>query len=154
MKKKITVIMKEGRKAQDPQELIKKVSIGYAFNYLIPKQIAEIATEGKIKHLRMLHRIASRNQDFIHDQNMKTKYKLESIRTIRIRKKCSDSQLIFGSISGQDIAGQIIQLTGEKIDRKQIMAAESKKLGKYRINIKIGDSTKASIGLHIIPRII
>lgn len=154
MKKSITVIMKKSREKQNPQELIKKVSMGHAFNYLIPKQIAQIATQGKIKHLNMLHRIASRNQGLIDAQNMKTKYKLESVSAIRIRKKCSSNQLIFGSISSQDITKQILQLTGEKIDRKQIMVIESKKLGKYATQIKIGNTIKASIDLHIIPRII
>ena len=154
MKKSITVIMKENKKIQNPEELIKKVSLGYAFNYLIPKQIAEIATKGKIKHVYMLHAIASKNQEFIHDRNIKTKYRLERMNAIRIRKKCSDNQLIFGSISNQDIATQILELTGEKIDRRQILPFESKKLGKYFAQIKIGENTRIAVAIHIIPKII
>ncbi len=146
--------MKENRREKDPRQRIKEVSAGYAFNYLIPKQIAEIATRGKIKHINMLYEIASKKQDIAYNENAKIKYKLEKINSVRIRKKCSTSQLIFGSISTHDIVAQIFQLTGEKIDRKHIILADSNKLGKHTAKIKIGGSISSSVNLHIIPKTI
>lgn len=154
MKKSILVIVKEDKRAEDPRTRIKAVSAGYAFNYLIPKKMAEIATKGKIKHINMLYNMTSKKRDSMYSEKIKTKNKVENIGSIRIRRKCSTNQLIFGRISIQDIAKQIFQLTGEKIDRKHITVTDRKKLGKCIVDIKIGDSIKSSISLHIIPKTI
>ena len=154
MKKNITVIMKETSKVKDPLRRIQKVSVGYAFNYLIPKQIAELTTKGKIKHLNMLHKKISESEHLVYDRNIKMKRKLESIDTIRIRKKCSPSKLIFGSISDQDVLIKIIQLTGQAIEKKQIAVMADKKLGKHKIEITIEEKIKAAIDLHILPKTI
>lgn len=154
MKKQINVILKENNKNQDPCKRIKKVARGYAFNYLIPMGIAEIATEGKLRHLNMISSAVSSNRDLVRTQSLVVKDIVEAINIINIRKKCSPSKLIFGSISEQDIADKILKSTGKKIDKKQIIIESIKKIGKYTANIKIGDSISAKVDLHILPRVI
>lgn len=153
MKKNITVIMKRKNKNQKPQDRVKEVARGYAFNYLIPKQMAEVATEGKIKHLHMLQDIVSSKENFAHKQSMEIKNKLSNIHAIRIRKKCSKEHLIFGSISEQDIVKRIHELTGQTVDKRQISVESCKKLGKYVVQIAIEDGIEASIVLCIVPKI-
>lgn len=152
MKKSITVIIKENSKSQDPRAKVKKVSRGYAFNYLIPKQIAEVATHGKIKHLNMLQKIASNNRDLTYRQSISIKSRLDSAHAVHVRKKCSQEQLIFGSISEQDIANNIHKLTGQRIDKKQIIIANNKKLGKYAARVIIDDGIESVLSLRIIPK--
>lgn len=152
MKKYITVILKQKNKTQDPHKRIKKVTTGYAFNYLIPKKLAEVATKGKIRHLSMLHSAISKNQNLVRSQNMKFKRKLEKAKIIHIRKKSSPSNLIFGSISEQDIISQIFQLTGQKLEKKRIAIKASKKLGKHIITVMSGDDSSISLDLHILPK--
>lgn len=153
MKKSITIIMK-AKNQRDPQERIKKVSRGYAFNYLIPQQIAEVATKGKIKHLSMLQKIASSNKDLAYSQSISIKNKLDSMHAVHIRKKCSSEQLIFGSISEQDIVRRISELTGQSIDKRQVAILSNKKLGKYVARITIEEKIEALINLCIIPKAI
>nr|YP_009398555.1 ribosomal protein L9 [Lophocladia kuetzingii]ARW67741.1 ribosomal protein L9 [Lophocladia kuetzingii] len=57
MKKKINVIITKDKYQQAKKGSIVKVSSGYAFNYLIPNQIAELATKGRIKHTKMFEDI-------------------------------------------------------------------------------------------------
>lgn len=154
MKKNITVIMKASSKNHKPQDRIKEVARGYAFNYLIPQQKAEVATQGKIRHLNMLEEIMSRKENFEHKQSIEIKNRISSIHAIRIRKKCSKEHLIFGSISEQDIAKQIQELTGQTVDKKQVVVGSCKKLGKYVARIIIEDRLEASIILCIVPKMI
>lgn len=151
MKKSITVIMKAKSK-HDPQGSIKRVSRGHAFNYLIPQQIAEVATKGKVKHLKMLQKIAASNRNLTHSQNINIKNKLDRMHAIHIRKKCSPEQLIFGSISEQDIARRISELTGQTIDKRQVVMVNNKKLGQYVAKITIEEKIDALINLCIIPK--
>lgn len=154
MKKSIIVILKETGRTQSPIKRIKRVSLGHAFNYLIPEKKAEVATEGKIKHLNMLHRTILKNKNAAHNQNTSIKQILENINTIHIRKKCSTKQLIFGSISEQDISAKILQLTGQRIDKKQIIVNSGKTIGKYSARIILTDSLSTLIYIHILPKTI
>lgn len=151
MKKNITVILKTKNKSQSSHENIKKVSRGYAFNYLIPKKLAEIATPGRIKHLSMLRDAASQNQSLIREQNIKIKQKLGKIKIIHTRRKSGSRNSIFGSISEQDIKSEIYRLTGQKLDKKQIRIEGNKQVGKQKIIIGIEENLDTSLSLHILP---
>ena len=154
MKKTVTIILAEKNITTNPLGRIQKVSRGHAFNYLIPKKIAKMATKGQIKHLNMLHEMISNSKNLTHKKNKIIQDNINNINTIHIRKKCGSNQLIFGSISEQDIAKHILYLTGQTIDKKQITIINSKKLGKYMARIMIKDNMEVLLSLHIIPRTI
>ena len=62
MVKKIDVILTKNHSNGEKKGNIINVSSGYAFNYLIPNQIAEIATEKKIKHIKMFEEIEKKQK--------------------------------------------------------------------------------------------
>jgi len=151
MKKSITIILKKKDLNKSPTQRIQKVSPGYAFNYLIPNQIAEIATEGKIRHLDMVTKILAKKDNQIHKNNLKVKIDLEKINFLSIRKKCSQNRQIFGSISEQEIINKIFNITGQKIDKKQIKIDSIKQIGTYLCEIKVDDDININIEMHILP---
>ena len=154
MKKSITIITEEKNKRQDPCKKIKKVSAGYAFNYLIPKKIAKIATEGEIRHLNMLQEKISGKQDAAYSQKIKLQERLKKIKSLVIRRKCSRNQLIFGSISGQDVSSRVLQLTGESVSKNQITIIHNKKLGKHYAELSLEEGIEAIVILYIVPKTI
>jgi len=151
MKKSIEVIIKKKDLNKNPIQRIKKVAPGYAFNYLIPNQIAEIATEGKIRHLHMVQNTLAKKDKQINKKNLKIKIDLERINFLSIRKKCSQNQQIFGSISEQDIINKIFNLTGQNIDKKQIKIDSIKQIGKYLCEIRIDEDINTNITMHVLP---
>lgn len=151
MKKSITVIIKKKNLNQDPTKAIKKVALGYAFNYLIPNQIAEIATEGKIKHLKMIFDTLSKEKKLNYNNNLKIKQNLEKITICHIRKTCSQNKQIFGSISEQDIIQKIFQVTGQKIEKKLISIESIKQTGIYNCTILLDNNIITNIKLYILP---
>jgi len=151
MKKRIEVIIKKKELYKNPAQRIQKVSPGYAFNYLIPNQIAEIATKGKIKHLNLLQKKVEIQDDAIQNNNLQIKLDLEKINFLSIRKKCSQNKQIFGSISEQEIINKIFNITGQNIDKKQIRIDSIKQIGKYICKIKIDENIMTEIEIHILP---
>jgi len=151
MKKSIKIILKKKDLNKNPTQRIQKVSPGYAFNYLIPNQLAEIATEGKIKHLNMVTKNLAKKDNQIHKDNLKVKIDLEKINFLCIRKKCSQNRQIFGSISEQDIINKIFNITGQNIYKKQIKVDSIKQIGKYLCEIKIDENIDMNIEMHILP---
>ncbi len=151
MKKNIKIILKTKNLNKCPTQRIQKASPGYAFNYLIPKKIAEIATEGKIKHLTMVKSILEKKDNQIYKKNLKLKMDLEKINFLSIRKKCSQNRQIFGSVSEQEISNKIFNITGQNIDKKQIKIDSIKEIGTYLCKIKIDEDTNINIEMHILP---
>lgn len=151
MKKQIEVIIKKKRPGQNNQQIIQKVSRGYAFNYLIPNQIAEIATKGKIKHIQMLNSLSHQKENLIHKLDLKINNDIINIQMIHIRKKCGQNHQIFGSISEHDIQEIILSTTGRKIEKKQILIQTIKQLGTYKCYIMVNDNIKTPINIRILP---
>nr|YP_010471039.1 ribosomal protein L9 [Synarthrophyton patena]UVF62868.1 ribosomal protein L9 [Synarthrophyton patena] len=154
MKKTIKVIINQQDSFLGPINTIKSVHLGYAFNYLIPNNLVEIATKGRIKHLNMLNNIKSQKANILYNKNLELKNNLKNIQKINIRKKLGTNQQIFGRITENEIIEQIIKLTGEKLEKKQIQIPNIKEIGIYNINIKIEESINTQIKLQILPIIL
>ena len=130
MKKYIEVIVKQEK---DNQKVVKRVTRGYAFNYLIPNHMAEIPTKGQLKHLQMLDSISKHKKD----------------QTNRLDQQINND--IVGSILEQDIQEIIHSITGKKIEKKQILIDNIKQLGTYMCYISVNEKMKNTIKLRILP---
>lgn len=143
MSKKVDILItKNGLKNIKKGSTI-RVSRGYAFNYLIPKQIGEIATQGKLKHINMFNNIIKQRQETRNITENLIRKKLDKIKKVSIYKKTGDNQLIFGSITEKDIHKWLqhhSNLDKEKIkfevtEIKQL-CIESMKLN-YQLSVKM-----------------
>lgn len=151
MKKKIQIILKKDHLNLGEIGKITSISRGYALNYLIPNDIAEIATKNKIKHITMFKQIKNKeikNSEIISKALQKN---LEILNKISIRKKIGKKNNIFGSINEKDIKNKILKYIGIKIDKKQIIINNIKKIGIFNIEINISNNIKCNIQVNIIP---
>lgn len=154
MKKTIQIFVKKTYPGLGPINSTKYVTLGYAFNYLIPKQIAGIATKKQLKHIQILNDSRDRKKNLTYLNNITVKTRLEEITKINIRKKASIDKQIFGRITENEIIEAIRLLTNELISKKQIKIPNIKNIGVYVINIYISNKIKTSLVLHILPTII
>lgn len=154
MKKNIEIIIKQKDSALGPINTTKSLALGYVFNYLIPNNIVEIASKGKIKHINMLNNIKSTQANINYNNNLKIKTNLEKIRKINMRKKLGQNQQIFGRVTESEVIECIFELTGKRLDKKQIKISNIKAIGTYDVNIKIQENIKAIVKLQILPSIL
>ena len=151
MKKTITVILKQTHVSLGKQGQILKVSPGYLFNYLMPKNLAEIATKGKIKHITMFTEIEKKKQNILQLEAKNLKNQIEQINKITLKKKIGDKQQIFGSVNEKEIINEIYNKTGYKLNKKQINMPEIKYMDIFNIALKIIENESCYIKLQIIP---
>nr|YP_009396074.1 ribosomal protein L9 [Dasya naccarioides]ARW65260.1 ribosomal protein L9 [Dasya naccarioides] len=151
MKSKVEIILNIDYPPIGKKNKITKVTRGYAFNYLFPNEIAEIATENKIKHLQMFELIKNQEIEKNKIKAYTTEKNLQSIYKISLTKKTGDINNIFGSVSEKDIIQKIQDYTGIRINKKQIDLPDIKKTGIFNINIKLFYNTTYSMKLYIIP---
>nr|YP_010851698.1 ribosomal protein L9 [Echinothamnion hystrix]WGH14595.1 ribosomal protein L9 [Echinothamnion hystrix] len=151
MKKKIDVILVKNTLTIGKKGSIINVARGYAFNYLIPNKIAEIATNKKIKHIQMFENIAIKQRETSDTEIKLLKNNMQKIDSISIYKKKGENNLIFGNITEKDIMKWINKYTNVLINRIQIKTLEIKLIGVTNIRIQINPKININVPLKIIP---
>nr|QCI07406.1 ribosomal protein L9 [Leiomenia cribrosa] len=151
MKRKTKVIIKQNINKLGKKGDIINVARGYAFNYLIPNHFAELATVGKLKHLKMFEKIKNikLEAEKIEAKNMQKN--LEKISKISIKKKVGDNQQIFGSVNEKEIIKQINNYTGYELEKKQINIPNIKSIGIYTIKIDLFNNIFTNLKLQVLP---
>lgn len=146
MKKYIKVIL---RNSHPPK--ITKVSKGYALNYLIPKQMADIATKNRIKQVNLRSSLSTQKIDRSRQKNLRVNTIINKVKIIHIRRKCGSNYQIFGSVNEQEIKELISRTIKFPLEKKQITIQQIKQLGTYICEIIINEKLKSSIKIRVIP---
>lgn len=151
MTKKITIILKENHPKLGKKGNLSIVASGYAFNYLIPNNIAETASNNKIKHFRMFEEIKNKKDE---QQQLEAKNLVEILSTIKkisITKKMGENKQFFGNVNEKDVIKTLYEQTGKIFTKKQIYLEDMKTINIYPVTIKVYDNIESRIKIHILP---
>ena len=124
------------------------VKDGYARNFLLPQNFAEIATKGaKENREKNLARIKAK-QEKLHAEALELAKKIEDLGSIEFSAKAGESGKLFGAITTKRLAEEIKAKLGIEVDRKTIsLDAPINKLGNFTMNIKLTSKVKVSLGV-------
>lgn len=114
---------------------IKDVAFGYAVNYLIPKGLAERATEEKIKKLEEKKNLLIIQKNEEKELLQKELQRIKNQKII-IKVKTAKGKKTFGSVTKKQILNK---LGLAKNKAKVLLEKPLKELGKHKIKIKIGN---------------
>jgi large subunit ribosomal protein L9 len=121
-----------------------EVKDGYALNYLIPRQIAYLATEGNIKALQEEKKQSAAKEVKELEAANKLKEELEKA-SISIMVKVGEEEKLFGSVTAQDISAAL-SAKGYDIDKRKIDLTEPiKSLGIHDVNVKLHPKVTAVV---------
>jgi len=140
--------------SKDIQELGKKgqvveVSEGYARNYLLPRGLAVLATEGATKALTQEKEAQDRRKarEITSAQALAAKL---TATVLRLPAKVGDGGRLFGSVTAADIAASLA-VHGIVIDKRRIELREPIKVtGRFTIDVKIYQEINAKITLDVV----
>lgn len=129
---------------------IVNVKDGYARNFLLPQNFAEIATKGaKENREKNLARIKAK-QEKLHAEALETAKKIEAIGILEFSAKAGESGKLFGAITTKKLAEEIKAKAGVEIDRKTIsLDAPVNKLGKFNMQIKLTSKVKVALEINV-----
>lgn len=147
------IILRETIETLGLEGEIVKVKPGYARNFLIPRQKAVLVNKTSLARLeKEKQAIATR----LADQKKQAEglaAQLEG-KVISISKRVGDETRLFGSVTSSDIA-QALQSAGVTIDKRTIVMPDAiKVIGEYRIAVKTGYQTLATITVQVVPETI
>jgi large subunit ribosomal protein L9 len=126
-----------------------RVAPGYFRNFLRPKGLADLATEGaKARFEKMKVKTMALNAERLQDAQAAAAA-LEAIEGIKVSAKAADNGRLFGSITPQDVV-DAVKAKGMDIARKQVEINDPiKEVGDYQIGIRVHADVVASIKLTV-----
>ena len=115
---------------------IVKVAAGFARNYLLPRKLALLATEGNRKHVE-------RERKIMETREAQEKAGAEAIATrlasvdIAIARRVGDTEQLYGSVTSGDIV-DFLKSKGFEVDRRKLILPEPlKALGEFDVPLKL-----------------
>jgi large subunit ribosomal protein L9 len=125
------------------------VADGYARNYLLPRKLALVATEGNKKQIdreRVKFEVKEAEEKGVADALSQRIGNAE----LEISRKVGETDVLYGSVTTSDIA-EALAAKGFEIDRRKIQLQEPiKKLGEFEIPIKLHRDVITKIKLRVI----
>lgn len=128
-----------------------EVKSGYGRNFLIPRNMAVVATKG---NLQAIDEIKSQNELREKKQRVEAvrlKDKLEKV-SLTCEVLVGEEDKIFGSVTSQNIV-DLAAGEGFKIDKRNVILEEAiKSLGVYTVQVKIEKDIIANVKLWVIRK--
>jgi large subunit ribosomal protein L9 len=126
-----------------------KVADGYARNYLLPRKLALLATEGnkqQIERERVKFEAKEAEEQKVAGAVAERLGNVE----IEVARKVGETEALYGSVTTSDIA-EALSAKGFDVDRRKLQLQEPiKKLGEYVIPIKLHRDVTTSIKVRVI----
>jgi large subunit ribosomal protein L9 len=127
-----------------------KVKPGYARNYLIPRGMAIVATDARVKELEHHQRV-------VEAKLGKELASLDAVRkhveglSLEVKSRAGDEGKLFGSVTPLQIA-ELLAAEGVPVDRRRIQLKEPiKALGEYQVPVKLHRDLVAEVKLTVSP---
>src|SRR5512142_1106487 len=115
---------------------IKNVAAGYAQNFLFPRRLAIVATEGAQKQAKSLHEAAERRQVRKASEARETAARLDG-QEVTFAARAGEGDRLYGSITSQEVAEKLQAQTGVAIDRRYVeLEHPIKTLGEHAVSVK------------------
>ena len=100
------ILKKEVQNIGEAGDLV-NVKDGYARNYLIPKNYAEIATEGALKNREQNIARLRAKQEKLHQEALAKAEQIEKIGSIELSAKAGESGKLFGTITTKKLCEEL-----------------------------------------------
>lgn len=128
---------------------ILEVKDGYARNYLLPLNFAEIATEGSLKNReRNLARIKAKAEK-LHQDALEQAGKIKAVGQLEITAKAGENGKLFGAITTRKLAEVLQEKSGFEVDRRNISLDNPiNHLGTYKMKLKL--TSKVEVELPVV----
>jgi len=145
----VKVILNKDVKDLGKRGQVVEVSEGYARNYLLPRGLAAIATEGAARNIEQEKLAQTRKKEREQKEAASLAARLNSV-TIQIGAKAGENGKLFGAITATDIANQLA-LAGIQIDKRRIeLASPIKVAGSYKVAVRVHPETMASMTVIVV----
>ncbi|MBI5305371.1 MAG: 50S ribosomal protein L9 [Chloroflexi bacterium] len=124
---------------------VKKVTDGYARNFLLPRKLAVTANEGAVRQADDIKQAAARRDAKTLAEAQELARQLGLV-TLTFRAKAGEGDRLFGSVTSGDIADALVREKNITVDRRKIeLENPIKELGERGVPIKLHPEVTAQV---------
>ena len=128
---------------------IVKVADGYARNYLLPRKLALLATDGNRKHVERERKIVEGREAEEKGQAEAIAARLAGIEVV-IARRVGDTDQLYGSVTSGDIA-DFLKAKGFDIDKRKLILPEPiKSIGDHKVPLKLHREVTAPLTVKVV----
>ena len=140
------VILKKDVQNLGEQGDLVTVKDGYARNYLLPQNYAELATKGALENREHnLARIHAK-QEKLHQEALAKAAEIEKLGQLELSAKAGESGKLFGTITTKKLCEELKAKANIEIDRKTVsLNAPINKIGEFTMLIKLTSKVKTEL---------
>ena len=121
------------------------VSPGYLRNYLVPRKLAQPATDRSLEEARRRHEAAEQAAREAAARAGETAALL-SKTVLTIQHRAGEDGKLYGSVTSAEIADAIADARGLKVDRKKIRLEDPiRDIGTYMVEVELPGGATASV---------
>jgi large subunit ribosomal protein L9 len=129
---------------------IVKVADGYARNYLLPRKLALVATEGNKKQVERERAKFDAREAEDRDAAQRVAERLGGLE-LTLARRVGETEALYGSVTSADIA-EALAAKGFEIDRRKLQLDEAiKRIGDFDISVKLHRDVAATLKVHVVP---
>ena len=126
------------------------VADGYARNYLLPRKLAVVADSQVAAAMESQLKKKIQQRELEEAEMAKLAEKMNEVE-ITIKAKVGESEKLYGSVTGADIAEELNKSAGHDIDKKKIEMAELiRQLGVHDVTVRFAHEITAVIKVNVI----
>jgi large subunit ribosomal protein L9 len=126
------------------------VARGYARNFLLPRRLAEEATEAKVAELHKRDTQRARHEAKTADEAQSIAETLGKT-VLRFEVKAGPTGSLFGSVTPTDIADEIWRTRKIRVDRRKIDVDNIKRIGRYDVPIDLFQDVRVDVKTLVVP---
>ena len=139
------ILKKEVQNIGEAGDLV-NVKDGYARNYLIPKNYAEVATEGALKNREQNMARLQAKQEKLHQEALAKAEQIEKLGSIELSAKAGESGKLLGTITTKKLCEELKEKAGIEVDRKTVsLNAPINRIGEFTMLIKLTSKVKSEL---------
>ena len=128
---------------------IVKVADGYARNYLLPRKLALLATEGNKKQIERERAKFDAKESDEQRAAQAIAERMANVEVV-IARKVGETEAMYGSVTAADIA-EALAAKGFELDRRKLQLADPlKKLGQFDIPVKLHRDVTATVRVKVV----
>ena len=124
------------------------VKDGYARNYLLPRNLAMLASAANVRQLEHEKQVIELRQQKLKGTAQEQAKKLSAV-TVTITRKVGDQDKLFGSVTALDIA-EALAAAGQKVDRRHIHLVDPiRTIGDFEVELRLHRDVNAKIKVQV-----
>ena len=143
------IILKEDVQGLGYKDDVVEVKSGYGRNYLIPTGKAVIASPSALKVLAENLRQRAHKLAKIKSDAEALAAKIQEVNDLTIATKTSETGTIFGSVNAIQLS-EALAAKGIEVDRKLIVVAPVKEVGKYTATVNIHKEVSVELPFEVV----